>query len=1036
MKGLHRLTGWLVFAIATVVYFFSVERTGSLWDCGEFILGAYKLQVVHPPGAPLFLLVGRVFTWFAELFSDDKADIAFAVNMMSGLCTAFAAAFIAWITIILARLALVGREGETDAGQDLALAGGGLVAGLATAFATSIWFSAVEGEVYAMSTMFTALTLWAMVKWYSLPDNTQSDRWLIFAVYAAGLSTGVHLLSILTFPALALFYYFKKYEQHNLLGMALAAGSGVVAIVLIQKLVVVGIPALWTNMELLFVNGFGLPPQSGIVPTMLIVGGVLFGGLYLAHRRQSAVLQQIFVALALVVVAFSTVGIVVIRANAGPPVNMNAPTDAMRLLPYLNREQYGERPLLRGPDFDAQVQSTDVDDRYGLVGDRYEVTDYKISVNYNDSDKRLFPRMVDGTMGRPRLYQQWMGLDPNKPLPPGRPNFVDNVNFFLRYQIGWMYWRYFMWNFSGRQNGEQGFYDWDVSSGNWITGIDFIDEMRLSDQSQLPEKMAHDPAHNVYFMLPFLFGLLGMFWHGQKRGNDFVALLALFIITGIGIVVYSNQPPNEPRERDYVLAGSVFTFCIWIGMAVPALYQMLTNRLGSSKVVSAVGASALVLIAPALMGFQNFDDHSRADHTAARDYATNFLNSVDKDAIIFTYGDNDTYPLWYAQEVEGIRTDVRVVNLSLIAVDWYIDLLRRKVNDSAPIKMSIPREQLRGKLRNQVFYYNQAGEDRPISLQNFVKFMGEDHPLQSQGGRIIEAHYPTRNVLIPVDKAEILRNKVVSIADTANIVAAIPVRVDDTQLLKDDVAILDILASNLWERPIYFAVTARIEKLFGMQDYTQLEGLALRIVPIKSTSENQLYGMLGSGRVNTEAIFENVTTKWRWGNFDKEDTYVNSSYGPSVQSMQFAIQRGASALLEKGDKERAIQMVDTYFDAFPDMNFEFGIHAAYMVGLYTQAGAYDKAKPKMQVLARNTIARLNYFVSLPDDVLQLSFGNEFQAALAVADRLVAYAQRAGDTEYLAELQALFGEYVRQPQPTPELPGDRPTTPPLGEPGTE
>jgi hypothetical protein len=436
------------------------------------------------------------------------------------------------------------------------------------------------------------------------------------------------------------------------------------------------------------------------------------------------------------------------------------------------------------------------------------------------------------------------------------------------------------------------------------------------------------------------------------------------------------------------------------------------------------------------MSFQNFDDHSRADHTAARDYATNFLNSVDKDAIIFTYGDNDTYPLWYAQEVEGIRTDVRVVNLSLIAVDWYIDLLRRKVNDSAPIKMSIPREQIRGKLRNQVFYYNQSGEDRPISLQNFVKFMGEDHPLQSQGGRIIEAHYPTRNVLIPVDKAEILRNKVVSIADTANIVSAIPVRVDDTQLLKDDVAILDILASNLWERPIYFAVTARIEKLFGMQDYTQLEGLALRIVPIKSTSENQLYGMLGSGRVNPEAIFENVTTKWRWGNFDQEDTYVNSSYGPSVQSMQFAIQRGASALLEKGDKERAVQMVDTYFDAFPDMNFEFGIHAAYMVGLYTQAGAYDKAKPKMQVLARNTIARLNYFVSLPDEVLQLSFGNEFQAALAVADRLVAYAQRAGDTEYLAELQALFGEYVRQPQPTPELPGERPATPPLGEPGTE
>lgn len=1022
MKNMHRLTGWLVFAITAFVFYLSAERTGSLWDCGEFILGAHKLQVVHPPGAPLFVLIGRLFTWVAELFSDNPEDIAFAVNMMSGISTAFAATFIAWVTILLGRMALVGREGDTDAGQDLALAGGGLVAGLATAFATSIWFSAVEGEVYAMSTMFTALTLWAVVKWYSLPDNVDSDRWLVFAVYASGLSIGVHLLSILTFPALALFYYFKKYEKHNLLGMGIAALGGVVAIVLIQRVIIVGIPTLWMWMELLFVNDFGLPPHSGIVPTMLIVVGLAALGIKLAHNSRNAFLQQIVVALSLVVVAFSTIGVVVIRANAATPVNMNAPSDAMRLLPYLNREQYGERPLFRGPDFTAKVANTETTDRYGLVGDRYEITDYKIDVEYANKDKRLFPRMTDGSQGRPDLYKQWLGLDPNAPLPPGRPNGIDNVRFFFSYQIGWMYWRYFMWNFSGRQNGEQGYYSWDKSTGNWISGITFLDEARLGPQDNMPEKMANDPSRNVYYMLPFLFGMLGLFWHASKRPNDFMGILALFIITGIGIVVYSNQPPNEPRERDYVLAGSVFTFCIWIGMAVPALYQMMVDRLGSSKVVSAAFASMLVLSAPLLMGFQNFDDHSRAVNYGSRDYASNFLNSVEKDAIIFTYGDNDTYPLWYAQEVEGIRRDVRVVNLSLIAVDWYIDLLRRKVNDSAPIKMSIPREKIRGKLRNQVFYYNPSGQDRPITLQNFVKMLGEDRPLQSGSGRTIEAHYNTRNVLLPVDKAAVLRSGLVSVADTARIATAIPMNISDNQLLKDDVAILDILASNLWERPIYFAVTAQIGKLYGMEDFTRLEGLALRIVPVPSRSENQIFGMVGCGAVNTDVAFENITQKWKWGNFDKADVYVNTSYGPSVQSMKFAMQRTAMALLAEGDTTRAVKMADKYFEAFPNMNFEYGVHAAYMLDVYSRAKAYDKAKPHIQILAKNTIQKLDYFMTLPDGILQSSYGNEFQAALASADRMVAYVRSANDTAYLEELNGMFGEYLKPQQQSPELPG--------------
>jgi hypothetical protein len=688
----YSIASWLVFAAAMTVFFFSAERTGSLWDCGEFILGAYRLQVVHPPGAPLFLIVGRMFTWIAELVSDNPSDIAFAVNLMSGLCTAFAAFFVARVAMLLGKLALAGRDGELKKGDGIALGGAGIVAGLAAAFASSIWFSAVEGEVYGMSTFFTALTLWGTVKWYSLPNEPEHDRWLIFVIYAAALSMGVHLLSLLTFPALALFYYFKKYPQHTFWGMAAAAGIGVVFILGIQVLVITGLPKLWSWFELMMVNGLGLPFHSGLIPTLLLVAAVIFFGLRHAHRTNNGLLQKLIVASGLVVVGFSTIGVVLIRANANTPINMNHPSDAMRLIPYLNREQYGERPLLRGPHFEAQPVDTKTKDRYGRVGDRYEIVDQKLDYVFADKDKMLFPRMGDYTQGRPQLYKQWMGLNPNAPLPAGRPNQLDNLSFFVRYQLGWMYWRYFMWNFSGRQNGDQGYEPWDKSSGHWISGLRFIDDARLYNHSQLPSTKRENKARNRYYMLPFLFGLLGMVFHYRRRREDFLGLLALFIITGIGIIVYSNQPPREPRERDYVLVGSFFTYAVWIGFGVLALLRLLRERLSLSGSVAGIIASLVVLTAPLLMGFQNFDDHSRRHHAGARDYANNFLQSCAPNAIIFTYGDNDTYPLWYAQEVEGIRQDLRVVNLSLIAVDWYINSLRRRINDSPPLKLTIPEE--------------------------------------------------------------------------------------------------------------------------------------------------------------------------------------------------------------------------------------------------------------------------------------------------------------------------------------------------------
>ncbi|MCP3928497.1 MAG: DUF2723 domain-containing protein [Bacteroidetes bacterium] len=1010
---LRNIAGWIVFGIAFIVYFFSAERTGSLWDCGEFITGAYKLQVVHPPGAAMFLLIGRMFTMVADVFSDNPEHIAFSINLLSGLCSAFAAMFIAWTTGILGKLAIVGREGTPSEGQSYALAGAALVAGLATAFTSSVWFSAVEGEVYAMSTFFTALTLWAMIKWYNLPDTPQSDRWIIFAIYSAGLSIGVHLLSILTFPALAMFYYFKKYKNHTLLGVLASAAVGVLLIVGIQLLIITGIPKLWAALELMMVNGLGMPFHTGVIPLLLIIGAVLYFGLRYSHKHSNAILQYTFIGATLVVIGFSTIGVVVIRANANTPINMNNPSDPMRLIPYLNREQYGERALLKGPNFDARPVNSKTTDRYGQVGDRYEIVDQKVSYEYKDSEKILFPRMGDYTQGRPDLYRMWMGGK------KGKPTMFDNVKFLFQYQVAWMYWRYFMWNFAGRQNGDQGYYSWDPSDGNWMTGIKFLDSGRLYNQDELPETMRKHKARNKYFMLPFLFGLLGLFFHFQKNRSDALGLLSLFIITGIGIIIYSNQPPNEPRERDYVLAGSFFTYCIWIGMGVLALYEVFRERFKLSGPVSGIVASLVILIAPLLMGFQNFDDHSRRHHKASRDYAANFLNSCEPNSIIFTYGDNDTYPLWYAQEVENIRTDVRVVNLSLIAVDWYIDQLRRKVNDSPAIKMTVPREAYRGKKRNQVFYYNtkQARDqynpalDEEMSLQDLIQFIGEDHPLGS-ADRKIESYYYTKKVFITVDKQKVLANGTVNPQDTGRIVSKISFTIGDkdkSYLIKDELAVLDILASNLFERPVYFAVTTRPEKMFGLGDYMQLEGLGLQIVPVKSQSEPQ-YGIMGNGRVNADVFFDNVMNKFQWGNFDKYELFVDRSYAPSVQSHRVGIMRAARNLIAEGDNERAIALVDKYFEAFPHMNFPYDYNAFYLISVYLQADAYEKAKPHLEILANETADHLNFYFSLDPDDLQAGFSQDYSLVNRTKDDVLRAVQATGDTVFIEELKTLFAPY--------------------------
>ena len=1005
LKRFSNITGLLVLISTFIVFYNSVEPTGSLWDCGEFVLGAYKLQVVHPPGAGLFLIIGRIFAWIATTISDNPSDIAFAVNIMSALSTSLAAMFVTWITMIFGKLALVGREAETNTAQNIALSFAGLVAGLATAFSTSVWFSAVEGEVYAMSTMFTMLTLWSAAKYYNSEDNNEAYRWLILSFFASGLSVGVHLLSILTLPAIALMIYYKKYREHTIKGALIAMSLGVAGVMFMLKFIIAGIPALWSKMEIICVNTLGLPVQSGIFPTLLILIGIGYYSLYYAHKKRNQIIQIAALSAIFITIAFSIVGVVVIRANTDTPINMNVPSDPLRLQPYLNREQYGERPLLSGPHYAAEPIDVSRTERYGLVGNKYQIVDEKYDYVYASKDKMLFPRI--GHSDRPDVHKMWREALNGK--SDGKPTMGYNLQFLTRYQINWMYLRYFMWNFVGRQNFDQGYYPWDVSKGNWMSGVNAIDESRLYKMDKLPDTMKNDQSTNKYYFLPLIFGILGLIFHFKKRRKDFFTLLVLFIITGLGIIIYSNQPPNEPRERDYVLVGSFITFCIWMGMGVLALYDIMSRKM--QGITPAILAGVLVLSAPVIMGFQNFDDHSRKDHYAARDYAANFLNSVQKDAIIFTYGDNDTYPLWYAQEVENIRRDVRVVNLSLIAVDWYINKLRNKVNDSPPIKLTLTEDQYRGKTNNQVFFANPRSEDlaTPINVFEALRRIGDP-------GNVIQGQsfISTRNFYLPVDKKRYSELPFAGKIDSSEWVDFVPFRfnANSSYILKDELAIMDVIASNFYTRPIYFAITCQPGKLLGLNDYTEMEGLALRITPTNVKVKSDLPSIYGYGDINTEMVYDNIMTKWKWGNFDKVKTFVDKSYLPEIQAMKLVMLRDASDLLRMDEKEKAIKVANKYFEAFPDMNFPYDAGIVPFLNILVNAGDYESAKKNISILAKNTSQFIDFYESQSSQHVFESFRSDYEYRLGAVREILNMSDKVNDEAFDKEMHAMFDSVLK------------------------
>ena len=1021
-KLLNNLFGWIVFAIAAFTYISTIEPTGSFWDCGEFIATAHKLEVGHPPGAPTFLMLARVFILMA---GDNAQQFPIMVNILSALMSAFTILFLFWTITHLARKIVIG-SGEETMEKVFAVLGAGTVGALAYAFSDSFWFSAVEGEVYASSSFFTAIVFWLILKWESVADEKHSFRWLILIAYLMGLSIGVHLLNLLTIPALAFVYYFKRNPKITTRGVISTFAIGVAILALIQYGIIQGVITLAGSIDLLFVNSFGMPFGSGIIfYGLMIVGGLVWGLIY-TKKKNLPLWNTALLCTAFILIGYSSFAQIVIRSNANTPLDENNPENVFNFISYLKREQYGDRPLFFGQNYNAKV----IDQKEGAKTwakvpgiDKYVEGPARIEPIYDPSKTTLFPRMWSNQQNHIAEYKKWAEIKGDK-----TPTLGDNMKFFFVYQLGEMYWRYFMWNFVGRQNDSQG--PGGITKGNWMSGIKFIDEMRLGPQEKLPESMTGNKAHNLLYFLPFLLGLIGLIYQFNRANLDGWIVFLLFFMTGIAIVIYLNGTPLQPRERDYAYAASYYAFAIWIGLGVLALYELLRKKVPGT--VSAVAATVLCLVAvPAVMAKAEWNDHDRSNRYTSRDFAVDYLESCAKNAILFTNGDNDTFPLWYAQEVEGIRTDVRVVNLSLLNTDWYIDQLKHKYYDSEAINISWSQDKYILGNRDYIPYYDRGLAD-PVELKELVDFMGSDDAnakARTQNGESIN-YYPTRKVKITIDSAAVLANGVVAAKDADKIVKTMVVELPGSYLMKNDLMILNILANNNWKRPVYFATTVGSDNYLNLQPYFQLEGLTYRIVPILTPSTNEM----SIGRVQSDTMYNNMMNKFVWGNMNDERVYLDENNVRMTTNIRINFARLAEQLLLEGKKDSAVKVLDRCVEVTPDKTIPYNYFMLNIAMLYYRAGgAYrmiDTAQANNAELAANKelirkgnviterIAQIfsenvDYYLSLKGTKYYKLVDTELNQALYILQATTNVLKQTNQTEISAKVEKRFNEQAAQ-----------------------
>ena len=1015
----NRLTAFVVFIVAAMTYLLTIEPTASFWDCGEFIASSYKLEVGHPPGNPVFQLFARFFTMFF-----DSQHAAMAVNGMNAICSALTIFFLYLTTVFFAkRVVKPSDDGTYSVAKAIAIFGSGAVGALAYCFSDTFWFSAVEGEVYAMSSLFTALVFWAMTKWYEQADTPYANRWIVLISFLMGLSIGIHLLNLLAIPALVFMFYYKKRENghYSLWEYVKIFLISVVILAVILFGIIPYLPKFAAYFDLFFVNVLGLPFNSGAAVFMILLLGLCFWGLFRTLDRQQVFANTVLLCFTTIVIGFSLFSIVIIRSSAKTPTNEYQPDNPFTLIRYLSREQYGSTPLVYGQYFDApyDIEQTTY---WAPMGDKYIKADGPGEIKYESSGKMLFPRMWNGSDSKYiNFYQSYMDGGGKKVAGSQhkKPTFFQNLAFFFDYQMNWMYWRYFMWNFAGRQNDIHSPSPGDIFTGNWECGIPFIDEYRLGDQSDAPAYLKENKAKNHYYMLPLLLGIIGIFFQfaRDKRGSWLTFLM--FFMTGIAVVIYLNQPPYQVRERDYAYAGSFYSFSIWIGLAVAALYSWVQERLDrkdSQKPAAGVAASAVIvavtLLVPVQMASENWDDHDRSNRYTAVEMAKNYLNSVGQNGILVTHGDNDTFPLWYAQEVENIRPDVRICNTSLLGTDWHIDQMKYAVNESAPLDLTVgPRQYLYG-TNEYVHIYDTR--DSILLLSDVMRiFKHPDAKIPLTSGRNVD-YIMSRKFAIPVNKENVIKYGILDekYADQIPEYIVLTMSPDKDYLTKPEIFMLDLLSNYQWDRPINL-LSMGGDINIGLKEYLMYDGFSYRFVPIRNKMKSTDIGF-----ADPEDLYHKMKNVYTWDALKRTDyfaDYQNFYTFCGVLSQRQLFTNVAKEMLKIGDKERAIEMLDMCQDCVPEETFPLditylGFSNEYMVvdmiETYYDAGAPEKAlelaKKFSDQLFQSTYFFLQYY-----DFAKREFENCYNNLQYLSD----LAEHHGDKEFAEGIRNRFNSLL-------------------------
>ena len=1059
--------GWLAFMIAAFVYCSTIEPTASFWDCPEFITTGYRLEVGHPPGAPFFMLTANLFSQFTS----DPTQVAKMVNIMSALLSATCILFLFWSITHLVRRLLVDRFEDITLAKLIAIEASGLVGALIYTFSDTFWFSAVEGEVYAYSSAFTAVVFWLILKWEDHADEPHSDRWLVLIMYMTGLSIGVHLLNLLCLPAIGLVYYYRKFPDANLKGSLIALAISVVILAAVLYGVVPGIITVGGWFELFFVNTLSMSFNTGeIIYIILLIACVIWAVYETQTQKHSVTVQNIAFLIAvgmlgipfygygwsafiigiivlaalwfvlklskdklplvtarakntallcmlMLMIGYSTYALIVIRSSANPPMDQNSPEDIFTLGDYLGRDQYGQRPLFYGQAYTSQV-ALEVDGNYckPVMSKGKPVYQRKEKVSADEKDSyfvvrtkdeykyaqnMLFPRMYDA--GHAGAYEAWMGGVSGTEVPYDRcgeqmmvkvPSQFENIRFFLSYQCNFMYWRYFMWNFAGRQNDIQG--NGELEHGNWLTGFSFIDNARLGDQSLLPDDLKENKGHNVFYCMPLILGLLGLFWQawytrkrkvGEKTIDDpigirqFWVVFFLFFMTGLAIVIYLNQTPMQPRERDYAYAGSFYAFAIWCGMGVAAIIDWLNRKMKKENLIIATIVTIATILVPIQMASQTWDDHDRSDRYCCRDFGQNYLMTLQEkgNPIIFTNGDNDTFPLWYNQDTESVRTDARVCNLSYLQTDWYIDQMVRPAYDSPSLPITWNRleycagtneyVQIDPSLKSQVLeLYKDSPEeakkqfgDEPFELKNVLKYWVRS--------TVKDFHViPTDTVYVTIDKEAVKRSGMMMAADSIPDKMVISLK-GKGALYKGDLMMLELIANANWERPIYVATTVGQENYMNLGEHFVQEGLANRITPFRThfTDERgNLVPMPGTTDFDTEKVYDNVMNKYKYGNVRQEGIYLDETVTRMCYTHRRLLATLAVNLLDEGKTEQAKKVLDKCEQELPAYNVphDYACGSIDLARAYNRTGQKQKAQQLVDLLWKKSQQYLQWYCAL------------------------------------------------------------------------